>query len=233
MAGMCRDRISKSVLHRLENGFIKSAPAWQLQAISHVLGVSIDALTSQELSSIRDIECYPVQQGRKIQNQKAIMHGHFHGSRFVDEIPEANFLFWLREPSQRLKSHFEFWNRLDEVYAKNPKYIEFKEMKPSFLQFATSKEFTNRQTLFTKNIPSKRVLKYGIVDDMKDSLKDFAEILGITPSKIHYCFKNKNINKEKIIYDIPKDELIHIMNANKSDYSLYNAALIGKLPKVL
>lgn len=166
-------------------------------------------------------------------NRMSIMHGHFHGRRFLDELPDAKFLFWLREPAQRLKSHFEFWNRLDYIYAHNPKYYEFKSKRPTFLEFATSKEFTNRQSFFLRDVPSENVLKYGVVEKMRESMMNFTEILGIDPSIINYSYKNANMNKESFLYDIPKDDLEKIIVANKEDYSLYNNVLLGKLPKKL
>jgi hypothetical protein len=72
------------------------------------------------------------------------MHGHIWEKRFWDVNPDARLLCGMREPVQRLYSHYEFFKR--QPKPGNERYENFKSRKQTFLEFATYQLNFNRQT---------------------------------------------------------------------------------------
>ena len=153
----------------------------------------------------------------------AIMHGHFWGSSYLDLIPPAKPIVWLREPAQRLRSHYEFWNNKPPRDT-SPKYELFKQEQFDFASFATHPEFTNRLHKFTTGISLDDYAFVGILERLEDSLATLADILPSlsfpNPSKK----VNHNPNRTTHAYDIKTKVLDQVRIANHLDYELYHQA---------
>tara|TARA_Y100000588_G_C14068172_1_gene844565 strand:+ start:247 stop:963 length:717 start_codon:yes stop_codon:yes gene_type:complete len=153
----------------------------------------------------------------------AIMHGHFWIRSYSELIPPAKPIVWLREPAQRLRSHFEFWKNPPKH--KNPKYKLFKKENFSFVEFATHPEFTNRQYLFTNGVSLNNFVFVGIMEQMENSLNTLSDILPCFPNTNPNIKVNFNPLKESEKYNIGKDEMALIRKANELDYMLYESGL--------
>jgi hypothetical protein len=153
----------------------------------------------------------------------AIMHGHVWERRFYDENPNAKLLCWLREPVQRLYSHYEFFKR--QPHPGNERYENFKKRKQSFLEFATDQLNVNRQTTILDGILMKEFSFVGIVEEIDQSLQKYSEAFNQTFVVDDSYSLNQNSNRRGEQYQINETELKVIKEENQDDYNSYNRIL--------
>jgi hypothetical protein len=150
----------------------------------------------------------------------AIMHGHVWERRFYDENPNAKLLCWLREPVQRLYSHYEFFKR--QPHPGNERYEKFKRKKQTFVDFATDQLNVNRQTAILDGISMDELFFVGIVEKVNQSLNLFQNVLKKDFSVKETFSLNKNENRNSESYKISNEDFINIKERNLLDYRHYD-----------
>ena len=153
----------------------------------------------------------------------AIMHGHFWVSTYLDLLPRAKPVVWLREPAQRLRSHYEFWTS-KPPQGTNPKYELFRQEQFDFTAFATHPEFTNRLHKFTTGVALEDYAFVGILERFEDSLATVASILPSLSIPNYGKKVNHNPNRNADAYEIEAEILDQIRLSNQLDYELYHQA---------
>ena len=153
----------------------------------------------------------------------SIMHGHVWENVFYTANPDAKLICWLREPAQRLFSHYEFFKRHPQPG--NKRYENFKNRKQTFLEFATDQLNVNRQTRVLDGVLIEEFSSIGIVEKIDRSLKKFSEDFNQNfVIEGSYCL-NKNLKRRGEQYQINETELKVIKEKNEDDYNSYNGIL--------
>ena len=153
----------------------------------------------------------------------SIMHGHVWENVFYTANPDAKLICWLREPAQRLFSHYEFFKR--HAHPGNERYEKFKDENQSFIQFATDPLNVNRQIRVLDGVSIKKFSAIGIVEKIDQSLARFRDIINRNFTVDDSYSLNKNLKRRNEKYQINETELKVIKEKNQDDYNSYNGIL--------
>ena len=212
-------------------------------------GMSFRALLEQHFgdSILLDYSDFPINTPPEIRNARAkktrnkllwlynlglkyksiqCIHGHFipyKYSRFYGK-KNVQFVTWLRDPLERLASHYYFWCR--NYKAKTTPGVLHRrivEEKWSFEKFCFSPEMQNTYAQFLWKFPIANFDFVGITEHFDEDLAYFAKtFLGLHDVKIPT--ENRNPNKTDDYFTDAgfKNEL---MEFHAKDYEIYNRAL--------
>lgn len=153
------------------------------------------------------------------------IHGHFLPYKYNSFIQNENNLFvtWLRDPLERLGSHYHFWIRSYDVDKSPALHRKVVEENWSFEAFCFSKELRNVYSQFFWNFPLDRFDFIGLMEFFDEDCKYFGDnFLGITISDVPQ--RNLNPNSSNSYFnDLQfKNEL---QKFHEKDYVIYEYAL--------
>ena len=66
----------------------------------------------------------------------SVIQGHINANTYMERYPWADFAVWLRDPVDRVASHYEFWKRLDDDEFDDPLYRRFHDEGMALEEFA-------------------------------------------------------------------------------------------------
>ncbi|NBC02741.1 MAG: sulfotransferase family 2 domain-containing protein [Bacteroidetes bacterium] len=160
----------------------------------------------------------------RYQNVECI-HGHFLPYKYEEfyQSGDHTFVTWLRDPLERLTSHYYYWKEYHDKMDQQPLLKKFLEENWSFEDFAFSEEVRNIYSLFLWKFPVERFKFIGITEFYNEDLTFFAENF---LDKSEVSIPKKNVNKkskEKKTIDRGLEKEIKEFHAN--DYQLYEYAL--------
>lgn len=153
------------------------------------------------------------------------IHGHFLPYKYDHFYGKDGNLFitWLRDPVERLVSHYNFWYRTYEE--DDPKRLHRKVVEEEWTleEFAFSEELRNIYSKFLWNFPIERFDFIGITEYYEQDLTYFANhYLGLHEVSV----PKKNISPRNSKPDITDEGLIRELKSfHADDYELYNYAL--------
>jgi len=156
----------------------------------------------------------------KVNPYTRIIHGHFVADKYDKLYPRARLVTLLRDPIERIASHYFFWLRSPD--ADNPICQRMIKEKLKIEEFAEMPEIINIQSRMCRNKRARDFTYIGIMEDYDKSIELFKKMFGV---KGKYCFKIYLQNKEKSLkarYNIPDEARKTIMTSNKKDVELYN-----------
>lgn len=153
------------------------------------------------------------------------IHGHFlpHKYDFLYDKDETLFVTWLRDPVERLGSHYYFWQRTFKPWKSKPLHQKVIREDWSLEKFVFSEELRNLYSQFLWNFPIEKFDFIGIMEHYDEDLDYFGKnILSLNdfsvPQKnVNPNSSNKYFQDEKLIKDIKS---FHFR-----DYEIYNYAL--------
>lgn len=151
------------------------------------------------------------------------IHGHFRASTFLMSFPDAKLVTWLRDPVERVASHYYYWLREPDYGSDVCKYLH--KRKLTLEQFSELDYVRNFQFRYLNGVPLEKFWFVGIQEEYKRDIKRFYTLLGqeMTEKNIK---DNKNPNKPvDKKYDIQPEIRNKIINLNDLDYNIYNQAL--------
>ncbi len=163
--------------------------------------------------------------GLKYKNTKCI-HGHFIPYKYSGLYGKKNvqFVTWLRDPLERLASHYYFWKR--NYNAKTTPGVLHRrivEEKWSFEKFCFSPEMQNTYTQFLWKFPIDHFNFVGITEHFNTDISFFAKtFLGL--DKFDIPSENKNPSKP-INYFTDKGMRKELEVFHAKDYEIYHKAL--------
>lgn len=158
-------------------------------------------------------------------NPPGCIHGHFLPLRYrlLPFAPPPRFVTWLREPVQRLLSHYHYWLRSYQEEQSGPLHKRMIEENWTLEQFATCRELRNLYSTFLWGFPLTRFDFIGITEHYATELDCFGrQILNATAIPAQ---RNKNPDQEDQDYAVSPALRRVIEAAHAPDIRLYRQAL--------
>ncbi|NOR87727.1 MAG: hypothetical protein GQ527_08975 [Bacteroidales bacterium] len=153
------------------------------------------------------------------------IHGHFLTLKYLGlrKKPNTQFVTWLRDPIQRMASHYYFWKRT--YHAEKSPILQRKMVEENWTleRFCLGNEVRNFYSSFLWGFPLKRFDFIGITEHYKDDLAWFSK--NILQANLET--KNENINT--IIgdqYQLSEKLKKEIEQWHSKDIQLYKEALL-------
>jgi len=162
--------------------------------------------------------------------QVSIIHGHFNAYKQKQRYPEAQLITWMRDPIERVISHYQYWQRKPDENNRDCKAIY--DNRWSLSDWATqgieSKNWVSRHTCCFDELKIEDYSFIGIKEYYERSITLFNKIFQIDEK---YTIPMKNINPNKFVNekynDVPQDVKNKIIENNLMDIKLYKEALIS------
>jgi len=156
-------------------------------------------------------------------NRLSCIHGHFQAEKYYRLFPRADFVFWIRDPVERLLSNFYFFRRYPELGTDLVRQVH--EGRINVREFAEREEFRNVHVRMIRNVPMERFAFIGLCECYDESVLRFAERFGVR-SPLKQRVRSKNINTRKPRLD---DEELrsYIRSLNAEDEALYRSVRAG------
>ena len=154
------------------------------------------------------------------------IHGHFMPYKYAGLHGKRNvqFVTWLRDPLERLASHYHFWFRqYDAKTTPGVLHRKVVEENWSFETFCFSKEMQNFYTQFLWKFPITQFDFVGITEHFDDDIRFFAKTY-LSQSDITIPATNQNPEKPKSYFD-DKAFVEKLKAFYAEDYGIYNTAL--------
>ena len=142
--------------------------------------------------------------------------------KMMEQYPFADFCVWLRDPVDRVVSHYEFWKRL-EIDFDDPLYRRFHDEEMSIEDFAAEPRVRNTQTRTTGRRPVEDFAFIGITEQYDRSLDLFGRMYDVDTSDVVRL--NFNPEQRQGRYAIPDDTRSVIESYNDVDIELYRSAV--------
>lgn len=158
-------------------------------------------------------------------NTKCI-HGHFIPYKYAGLYGKKNiqFVTWLRDPLERLASHYHFWFRhYDAKTTPGALHRKVVEENWSFETFCFSKEMQNFYAQFLWKFPITQFDFVGITEHFDDDIRFFAKTF-LGQLDINIPATNQNPEKPKNYFD-DKAFIEKLKVFYAKDYGIYNTAL--------
>ena len=158
-------------------------------------------------------------------NTKCI-HGHFIPYKYAGLYGKKNiqFVTWLRDPLERLASHYHFWFRhYDANTTPGSLHRKVVEENWSFETFCFSKEMQNFYAQFLWKFPITQFDFVGITEHFDDDIRFFSKTF-LGQSDINIPATNQNPEKPKSYFD-DKAFVEKLKAFYAEDYGIYNTAL--------
>ncbi len=153
------------------------------------------------------------------------VHGHFLPVqfRYLRGRRAPRFVTWMRDPAQRLVSHYQYWQRSYVPGSSGPLHQQMIDEKWSLETFAAHPRLRNVYAKFLWGFPLRRFDFIGITEDYENELRIFAD--HFLDGELTASDENRNPDRRLSGYEIP-DSLAKIMRRfHARDLSLYDDAL--------
>jgi hypothetical protein len=155
----------------------------------------------------------------------ACVHGHFLplSYRWIRCAGPRIFVTWLRDPVERLASHYQHWRRVDRPPDTDLLHVRMLEEDWSFERFALGRELRNIYSEFLWGFPLRSFAFVGISEHYAEDLDDFGRrILG---SALAYREERRNPAADAGGYAIDSALRRRIEEFHAADLRLYEKAL--------
>ncbi|MDX1463494.1 MAG: hypothetical protein R3359_10585, partial [Marinirhabdus sp.] len=109
------------------------------------------------------------------------VHGHFLPIKYLllSEKTEVKFITWMRDPIERMLSHYHYWRRSYDPKRAIPHHKKFMEENWSLERFCLGPEFRNIYNQYLWGFPLKNFEFIGIVEHYQEDFIIFSrEFLG-------------------------------------------------------
>lgn len=153
-------------------------------------------------------------------NQTKIIHGHFFADKYLSSFSNSEYITWLRNPVERVISHYFFWKKYPDFEHPICKYVVKNNL--SLTEFSRIKYMKNIQSTYLSNTNLEKFKFIGITESYDASFKLFLKIFN------HGYYQTYQLNQNKSNYNLdhtPKQVIDNITNNNLKDLKLYDEAL--------
>jgi hypothetical protein len=159
---------------------------------------------------------------RKPSSHDLCIHGHFRASKYLAQYKDADLITWLRDPVERVASHYYHWLRHPDPYHSLSRQLHRENL--SLEKFAALEPMRNLQFRYLDGVPIERFGFVGVQEQLEDMLPQLFTFLKVPPVAI----KSKNVNQEKALhkrYDLSLETRNLLESLNQQDRMLYTYAL--------
>ena len=166
----------------------------------------------EPFESITDLELLP---GR------SVIHGHFHIRKYLGKFPNASYISWLRDPIERVVSHYFFWRRAAEHgFTADPLCNKVISEKMSLMEFAEWERARNVQHRFLAPVGVEHCDFIGIAEEYDRSIKLFQKLF-CPEADITLEARNKNPERPRAFYKLEAGAREKILQLNELDVKTY------------
>lgn len=158
------------------------------------------------------------------------IHGHFLPAkyRFLTLRRSVHFVTWLRDPVERLASHYQYWRRTYDPRTSPLLHRRVVEDDWSFDRFALAPDIRNIYTQFLWSFPLSRFAFVGITERYAEDFRFFTETFLGVALPIHRELANDA--RDDTGYAIDPRLRMHIEAFHETDMRLYRRALARRRP---
>ncbi len=146
------------------------------------------------------------------------VHGHFLTGKYDHVSPPLRYVVWLRDPVERVLSHYYFWVRNpDHTNSTCRKFLRTDQTIESFLKIRRLRDVQSRY------MNGRAVNDFdfvGVVEDFDRGLALYRKIFGIRQD-VEVASLNVNHDRAQARYDVKEELRDLIRAANPRDVTLY------------
>jgi len=153
-----------------------------------------------------------------------VIHGHYFAKTYLKDNNDNQFMTWVRDPVDRLLSHYSFWK--NNSFPSDPNWINFNKRSMGIIEFSELKINQNIYFNYLEGLDLSKVFFIGVVDYMEESLKILEDKFKISTN---FTKPKLNVTVNKFT-DISNEQKDYILSLNKKDSEIYDFSLkaIGK-----
>jgi hypothetical protein len=153
------------------------------------------------------------------------VHGHFLPAkyRWLGWRRRVQFVTWLREPVERLASHYHYWRRSYDAGTSATLHRRVVEERWSFERFALGAELQNTYCQFLWTFPLSRFAFVGITEHFDDDFRQFTSRFLGRALPIHHELANDE--RTEGAYGLDPSLRRRIEAHHAADVDLYRQAL--------
>jgi hypothetical protein len=152
---------------------------------------------------------------------RVFIHGHFVASKYDRLFPSARLVTWLRDPVERVASHYHFWLRHPNL--KHPICKRLIAEKLSLAEFA---EVEGMRNVHSRLLGGKDLADFdfvGITEEYDRSLALFLSLFAPGGGVPAVASVNQHPDRGGDRYEIGEEERRRIVACNEADFALYEA----------
>ncbi len=118
-----------------------------------------------------------VSESKQLEHGTRCIHGHFLPAKYlsIEDQFELQFVTWLRDPVDRLVSHYNFFRRSYDPATAGPLFRRIIEEDWSLEKFCFSNEYRNIYSKYLWHFPYERFDFVGLIEFYDEDLDFFAE----------------------------------------------------------
>jgi hypothetical protein len=157
---------------------------------------------------------------RDLPAQTQIIHGHFFATKYESQFPDAKLAVWLRDPAERLISHFYFWRKHPDP--KNSACRRAIEDGFDLEKFIRQRELRNLQTRYLDGKTAEEFDFVGITEEYDRSVALFSRMFGLA-GELRAGHFRRNSERVGLCYDVPIELRALIERNHMRDIQVYRA----------
>ncbi len=148
----------------------------------------------------------------------SVIHGHFRACEAKRRFPGAWLAVWLRDPVERVVSHYYYWlRRPDPIH---PTCCRVVRARMPLERFVELRSLQNLQWRFVCGIDINEFDFIGLTEEYQRSLELFSRRF-LSGQRLQPITRNVNPNRAQRGYDIPPELARRIAELNRKDVELY------------
>jgi hypothetical protein len=160
---------------------------------------------------------------------RLLVHGHIRARHFTRWVPQHKFIAWLRDPVERVVSHYTYWKR--QQLPGDPLWEEFRRHDWTLLEFAQQARYRNVQASYLQGLELEQIGFVGITEHFQRCLPALERVCGAVPT-MPAGAPNANPDRKGDRYQLDKRTREAIRELNALDEALYErACAILSLPR--
>lgn len=154
-----------------------------------------------------------------------VIYGHIQAHpNWLVQYPKAKLITWLRDPADRVISHYYHW-----IYnggkgaSNNVHYENFENDRPNLVEFAERAEYQSTVKAYEAHLGRIPPEKYGFVGRIEHFDEDLLKLESFLGKRFSRKDGDKNVNVKKP--NVSEAMKVEIKSLLKSEYDLYHELL--------